>query len=64
MKAPAAVAPWFSVELSTHTTDRIEVRICGDEGTNNEDVPIEQLEIYVQSDTMTVQCAPSMSHMM
>ena len=40
--------PWFSVELSTHTTDRIEVRICGDEGTNNEDVPIEQLEIYVQ----------------
>ena len=40
--------PWFSVQLSTHTTDRIEVRICGDEGTNNEDVLIELLEIYVQ----------------
>ena len=40
--------PWFSVQLPTHTTDRIEVQICGDEGTNNEDVLIEQLEIYVQ----------------
>ena len=40
--------PWFSVQLPTHTTDRIEVRICGDEGTSNEDVIIEQLEIYVQ----------------
>ena len=40
--------PWFSVQLSNHTTDRIEVRICGDEFTANEDSPIELLEIYVQ----------------
>ena len=40
--------PWFSVQLPTHTTDRIEVRICGDEFTDNEDSPIELLEIYVQ----------------
>ena len=40
--------PWFSVQLPNHTTDRIEVRICGDESTENEDTPVEQLEIYVQ----------------
>ena len=40
--------PWFSVHLPNTTTDRIEVRICGDEGTNNEDTPIELLEILVQ----------------
>ena len=40
--------PWFSVELSNPTTDDIEVRICGDESTSNEDTPIELLEIYVQ----------------
>ena len=40
--------PWFSVQLPTHTSDRIEVRICGDESTNNEDILIELLEIFVQ----------------
>ena len=42
--------PWFGVQLSTHTTDRIEVRICGDKSTSNEDTgtPIQLLEIYVQ----------------
>ena len=40
--------PWFSVQLPTNTTDRIEVRICGDESTSNEDVIIELLEIFVQ----------------
>ena len=37
--------PWFSVQLPTHTTDRIEVRICADEDTENEDIPIRLLEI-------------------
>ena len=41
-------APWFSVQLPTLTTDRIEVRICADEPTSNEDTPIQLLEIYVQ----------------
>lgn len=40
--------PWFSVELQSNTTDDIEVRICGNENTNNEDTPIELLEFYVQ----------------
>ena len=39
--------PWFSVELSNTTTDDIEVRICGNESTNNEDTPIQLMEIYV-----------------
>ena len=40
--------PWFSVELPNPTNDSIEVRICGDERTDNEDTPIELLEIYIQ----------------
>ena len=43
-KAP----PWFSVILPSATSDDIEVRICGDEGTHNEDIPIQLLEIFVQ----------------
>ena len=39
--------PWFSVELNHTTTDDIEVRICEDENTNNEDTPIQMMEIYV-----------------
>ena len=40
--------PWFSVELTNPTTDDIEIRICGSEDTDNEDVLIELLEVYVQ----------------
>jgi hypothetical protein len=40
--------PWFSVTLPNPTSDDIEVRICGDEGTRNEDTPIQLLEIYIQ----------------
>ena len=40
--------PWFSVQLPAPTTDMIEVSICLDQGTNNEDTPIELIEIYVQ----------------
>ena len=40
--------PWFSVTLPHPTVDDIEVRICGDEGTSNEDTPIQLLEIYIQ----------------
>ena len=40
--------PWFSVNLSSPTSDDIEVRIMGSESTDNEDTPIELLEIYVQ----------------
>ena len=40
--------PWFSVTLPNTTSDDIEVRICGDEGTNSEDTLIQLLEIYIQ----------------
>ena len=40
--------PWFHVQLDSPTTDDIEVRICGDQGTGDEDSPIALLEIYVQ----------------
>ena len=40
--------PWFSVTLANPTSDAIEVRICGSEGTANEDTPIKILELYVQ----------------
>ena len=40
--------PWFNVQFWSATTDDIEVRICGDQGTGDEDSPIALLEIYVQ----------------
>ncbi len=40
--------PWFSVQLPAPTMDMIEVRICGNEGTDNEDSPVVLLDIYVQ----------------
>ena len=40
--------PWFRVQLPTHTTDGIEVRICADQPTSDEDVLVELLEIYVE----------------
>ena len=39
--------PWFSVELTDPITDDIEVRICADESTTNEDTPVSLLELYV-----------------
>ena len=40
--------PWFNVQLSSPTTDEIEVRICGEEGIANEDTPIQLIELYVK----------------
>ena len=40
--------PWFSVQLPAPTTDIIEVSICCDQGTMDEDTPIKLIEIYVQ----------------
>ena len=40
--------PWFNVQLSSPTTDDIEVRICGNEGIGNEDTPIQLIELYVK----------------
>ena len=40
--------PWFCTELDQHTSDDIELRLCADEDTNNEDIPIETIELYIQ----------------
>jgi dynein heavy chain len=46
----AQTPPWFSVQLPAPTTytDMIEVSICCDQGTMDEDTPVELMEIYVQ----------------
>ena len=40
--------PWFSIRLSAPIMDIIEVSICCDQGTGDEDTPVELMEIYVQ----------------
>ena len=40
--------PWFCTELDQHTSDDIELRLCADQVTSNEDIPIEIIELYVQ----------------
>ncbi|XP_019855687.1 PREDICTED: uncharacterized protein LOC109584387 [Amphimedon queenslandica] len=40
--------PWFYRSFTHSTTDNIEMRLCCDEDTNNEDAPFEQYEIYVK----------------
>lgn len=39
--------PWFIAQLSTPTKDDIEVRLCIDQSTADEDIAIELWEIYV-----------------
>ena len=39
---------WFCKDLPQPTTDDIEFRLCADERRRNEDVYIEQVDIYVQ----------------
>ena len=41
--------PWFHRDYgSTTTTDYIELRVCGDQGTDNDDAPVGYYEIYVK----------------
>ncbi len=40
--------PWFCKQLPQPTTDDIELRLCSDEDINNEDTPIELVEMYVR----------------
>ena len=39
--------PWFTTTLSQEVSDDIEVRWCFGESSNNEDIGVEQLDIYV-----------------
>ena len=40
--------PWFHKDLNSPTTDDIELRVCANVGTNNEDVPVSLYELYVK----------------
>ena len=40
--------PWFHKKLGYTTNDYIEMRLCFNEGTNDEDSPVEEYEIYVK----------------
>ena len=40
--------PWFCQTLPVATTDDLEVRICSDQKTYNEDTYIHQMELYVK----------------
>ena len=40
--------PWFNVQLSSPTTDYIEVRICENEEIGHDDIPIQLMELYVK----------------
>ena len=40
--------PWFMKQLPSSTTDDIEMRMCHDQPTSDEDTPIEMIEVYVQ----------------
>ena len=41
-------SPWFCKDMSDRTNDDIELRLCLDDGTHDEDVPFEIVELYVQ----------------
>ena len=41
-------APWFCKTLSETTRENVEIRLCGDEDTVNENIPIQLIELYVQ----------------
>ncbi len=40
--------PWFTKNLTSATTDDIELRICTDSLPHDDDVPLELIELYVQ----------------
>jgi hypothetical protein len=40
--------PWFSRSFESPTCDDVEMRVCNDEGTANENILIDQIELYVQ----------------
>ena len=40
--------PWFHKVLNTTTTDYLELRVCGDERTTDEDAPVSFYELYVK----------------
>ena len=39
--------PWFCKQLPQPTTDDIELRLCGNESLSNEDIGMENVELYI-----------------
>ena len=51
LEASCCLAPnlsWFHRKFNTSTTDYLELRVCGNAGTNYEDVPVSFFEIYMK----------------
>ena len=44
----AAGLPWFHKVLNSTTTDYIELRVCADQATADEDVPVSFYDIYIK----------------
>uniref|UniRef100_A0A1X7T0F6 Fibrinogen C-terminal domain-containing protein n=1 Tax=Amphimedon queenslandica TaxID=400682 RepID=A0A1X7T0F6_AMPQE len=40
--------PWFNKVLGTNTTEYLELRVCGNQGSIDEDVPVSFYELYVK----------------
>ena len=40
--------PWFCRELEEPTIENIELRICSSHSIDDEDIPVEQFEVYIQ----------------
>ena len=44
----ASGLPWFHKTISSPTSDYIELRLCCDQGTSDEDVAVGLYEIYTK----------------
>ena len=40
--------PWFIKSLNGSTVEDVEVRVCGSQGGNNEDTPLDIIEFYIR----------------
>ena len=45
---PGMTAPWFWRQLPQDTSDDLEVRICGNQDTTDEDTPLQLVELYIR----------------
>ena len=44
----STMLPWFHRVLNSPTDDYIEARVCADESTSNEDIPIDLINVFVK----------------
>ena len=41
--------PWFYRSLDTHTNDDIELRVCSNTLPENEETPLDIIELYIKN---------------